>query len=454
MEARLLRTHLAVAVLLFVAATYRTPNFVVNAPTDEVAQQVGTYAEHYRRELARAWVGKELPNWYRPCSVDVKVGNVGAGGSTTFSFDHGEVFGWRMVVQGTLDRILVSVLPHEVSHTVFACHFRRPLPRWADEGAATLAEDDEEQQRQTRMLEGRLAEGRCYPLRKLFNMSEYPRDVLALYAQGFSVARFLIGQKGEATYLACLGDALRTGWDPAIKKHYGFGDVEDLEQNWVAWVNQGSPDLEPESPESTPLDPLPFAQRPKPNIIFRGQAPDESEASITDHRGPSLGKEPIALASVSGSGWRPAGAGLAHKDVPPPRAPAGPATKSNASDDAPSLTRRSNEPVSLEGALSEARTKAVSAPRDLRDPDSTTPGTARRAASNTPARRDPDDRLRVGSTKRQPLHKRIALPPGQVPVVRTIIQGEMSSVPARRPPVRRLAIGPVYSARPYSFAPT
>jgi hypothetical protein len=145
---------------------------------------------------------------------------------------------------------------------------------------------------------------------------------------------------------------------------------------------------------------------------------------------------------------------LAHKDVPPPRAPAGPATKSNASDDAPSLTRRSNEPVSLEGALSEARTKAVSAPRDLRDPDSTTPGTARRAASNTPARRDPDDRLRVGSTKRQPLHKRIALPPGQVPVVRTIIQGEMSSVPARRPPVRRLAIGPVYSARPYSFAPT
>ena len=34
------------------------------------------------------------------------------------------------------------MLPHEVTHTVFAYYFRCPLPRWADEGGAVLSEDD------------------------------------------------------------------------------------------------------------------------------------------------------------------------------------------------------------------------------------------------------------------------------------------------------------------------
>ena len=66
--------------------------------------------------------------------------HLGAGGATSFVFEHGEVFGWRMTIQGSLVRILDSVLPHEVTHTIFATHFRQPLPRWADEGACTTVE--------------------------------------------------------------------------------------------------------------------------------------------------------------------------------------------------------------------------------------------------------------------------------------------------------------------------
>jgi len=40
-----------------------------------------------------------------------------------------------------LDVILKRVLPHEVTHAVLMLHFGRPIPRWADEGAAVLAED-------------------------------------------------------------------------------------------------------------------------------------------------------------------------------------------------------------------------------------------------------------------------------------------------------------------------
>src|SRR5688572_5171144 len=131
MDARLLRGAVCLATLLVSSASaeageYRTANFVVTAPTDEIAEQVGKTAEFYRDYLAEQWLGKRLPRWYKPCTISVKVGQMGAGGATTFSFDRGEVFGWRMTVQGSLERILDSVIPHEVNHTIFACHFRRP----------------------------------------------------------------------------------------------------------------------------------------------------------------------------------------------------------------------------------------------------------------------------------------------------------------------------------------
>ena len=135
----------------------------------------------HRRELAMAWLGHELPNWYSPCPVMVKVGQMGAGGYTSFSFDRGhtgemEVFGWNMVVQGSLERVLDSVIPHEVSHTIFACNFRRPLPRWADEGAATLAEHESEKHRQLLMVNQILHTSQRIPLRELLSMKEYPKD--------------------------------------------------------------------------------------------------------------------------------------------------------------------------------------------------------------------------------------------------------------------------------------
>ena len=57
-----------------------------------------------------------------------------------------------MSIQGSRQRILDSVLPHEVTHTIFASHFRQPLPRWADEGACTTVEHASERAKQEKML--------------------------------------------------------------------------------------------------------------------------------------------------------------------------------------------------------------------------------------------------------------------------------------------------------------
>ena len=94
-------------------------------PTPELAEEIGKLAEVYRHDLAIEWLGKAMPNWAQPCPIHAQVEpQLGAGGATSFVFDHGEVFGWRMEIQGSHERVLDSVLPHEVTHTIFAT----PLP--------------------------------------------------------------------------------------------------------------------------------------------------------------------------------------------------------------------------------------------------------------------------------------------------------------------------------------
>src|SRR5262245_26211106 len=164
-------------------AQHRSPqgNFVVEAPTPAIAKQVGEYAEHYRRTKAIEWLGREMPNWSRPCPLRVQVTMGGSGGATSFQFGQGSIMDMHMQIQGTLERMLASVLPHEVTHTVFAHYFRCPVPRWADEGGSVLSEDDIERNKHEGLVRQILrSSGRAMPLRRLFSLREYPPDVIVL----------------------------------------------------------------------------------------------------------------------------------------------------------------------------------------------------------------------------------------------------------------------------------
>src|SRR2546428_421333 len=88
-------------------ASYRTSNFVVEAPTLPVAQQVAQKAEQYRREKAYEWLGQEMPSWPELCPLRVKVTMGGAGGSTSFDFARG-CGPVQMNLEGSLERILNS----------------------------------------------------------------------------------------------------------------------------------------------------------------------------------------------------------------------------------------------------------------------------------------------------------------------------------------------------------
>jgi hypothetical protein len=247
MDARLLRL-LAVlaAAFLSLGAGYRTRNFIVDAPTAAGAREFCEAAERCRRELAIEWLGAELPDWPEPCPIHIEVGpQLGAGGATSFMFDRGRPHGWTMNIQGSRERLIDSVIPHEVTHTIFATHFGRPLPRWADEGACTTVEADVEKNKHKKLLITFLTTGQGIAFNRMFAMTQYPANILPLYSQGYSVARYLIAQGGKQKYVKYVGEGMRTGnWPETTRKHYGFANLSDLQVTWLEWVRQGSPPLD------------------------------------------------------------------------------------------------------------------------------------------------------------------------------------------------------------------
>ena len=221
------------------AASKRTQNFIIQAPTPQLAEAVAEAAERYRRDLAMHWLGKALPAWPRPCPIRVMAGpRLAAQGVTTYN--PAPVRDFQMEVIGTPQRILDSVLPHEITHTILATYFGRPLPRWADEGICTTVEHAAERKKHEAKLQEFLRSRRGIAMNQLFLLKEYPNDVLPMYAQGYSVCRFLINQQGPRTFIKFLEDYMRNpSWTDNIRRHYGYASLAELQQYWLAWVSEG-----------------------------------------------------------------------------------------------------------------------------------------------------------------------------------------------------------------------
>jgi hypothetical protein len=223
------------------AASHRTRNFLVTAATPELAQESAETAERLRRELAISWLGRELPDWQDKCPIQVNASpQLLAGGVTEFYFDRGRPYRWTMSVQGTRERVLDSVLPHEVLHTIFATHFGGPLPRWADEGACTTVEDISERSKQEKLLYRFLTNNQGIAFNRMFAMRDYPADVLPLYSQGYSLTRFLIALRGRQVFVRFVGEGMRTNdWASAVRRNYEIADLNQLQIQWLAWVRDG-----------------------------------------------------------------------------------------------------------------------------------------------------------------------------------------------------------------------
>jgi len=224
-----------------------TDNFVVSGCTPQENVQLAKCAEHAREALAKEFTGKPLPGkWSTKVPVRVRCHpQLGAGGATSFKFDQGEVFRWDMKVQGSKEKLCSSVIPHEVMHTISASTFRKPLPRWIDEGVSSTIEDSEETSKYHRNEIEFLKTGRGIPFSVMMNMKDYPEDVMPLYTQGESATYYLIllgggGTEGRRKLWNFMKDAMRDdNWDRALNKYYGFKTPREFQDAWLDRLKRG-----------------------------------------------------------------------------------------------------------------------------------------------------------------------------------------------------------------------
>lgn len=239
------------------AATIQPRNFVVTGGTPEQNEQVRAAAERYRQELAIEWIGKAFPDWSAPASIRiVPYGTLSA--ETSFQFLNGEVFGWRGTWRGEPERLLDSVVPHEVLHMVFASHFRQQLPRWADEGAAATLEHNSQQALLRERLVRNLKTGKGIPTSALLVSMDYPADSVAMvdmYAQSHSLVSFLLELGGQREFVEFMGDGLDSGWEAAVAAHYGVQSLASLQDDWLVWL-KGEPAADRRSTVEAPLVPV------------------------------------------------------------------------------------------------------------------------------------------------------------------------------------------------------
>jgi thiol-disulfide isomerase/thioredoxin len=224
------------------AASARSQNFVVEAPTAEVANQVAHRAEQCRRDEALDWIGVELPPWDKPCVVSIEITrpNLSGGGATCFCPVPGQVGDFSGKWGGTPEQLISDVVPHEVMHTVMASALQFAAERWADEGAAVCCESDAVHRHWNATLIECLRTGRGFPTHTLLAAKEYPRDFEAFYAQSQSLVTFLVDLGGKRKFVSAIADARRSNWGDSIRSNYSL-TLPALQDAWLDWVKAGSP---------------------------------------------------------------------------------------------------------------------------------------------------------------------------------------------------------------------
>jgi hypothetical protein len=101
-------------------------------------------------------------------------------------------------------------------------------------------------------------------------MKEYPKDIMVFHAQSASVVRFLVEKKDRATVLAFIKDGMEKNWNGAVKEHYGFADVDALEEAWLASQSK-----------RRPANPSSAAAPSNANVLAQGPAPQTAKAEIS-----------------------------------------------------------------------------------------------------------------------------------------------------------------------------
>jgi tetratricopeptide (TPR) repeat protein len=228
-------------------ARAETPNFrLLHAQPRERAEQIVRAAENARASAILKWAGESRGAWNPVCEIFLHATaaeyarDTGKGeqspGHATYQLQGGSIVRRRLDLRADDPNLISHVVPHETTHLVLGDLFgEAPLPRWADEGMAVLAEPRSQVERYARTLHRCRAQGELVHLAQLMQRSDYPEaaGITAFYVESVSIVDYLVGERDAKTLVQFLRDIQRGKVDAALQEHYQCSSVAELEARWL-----------------------------------------------------------------------------------------------------------------------------------------------------------------------------------------------------------------------------
>jgi hypothetical protein len=214
-------------------------HFMVNAPSQELADAILARAETLRDELAETWLGAKLPAGKGRTIIRVRIDGA-RDEATTQPVNGSSKRSWHIVSMTTSGELASgATLAHEMTHVVLATAYGASLPPWAQEGAAAERDDEKVVAVRRRILDDFVRTGRWPDLRKVLEADAISPSDQASYTASASLAEFLLSRGSRVALLEFAVAGKEEGdWDGAAREHYGFAGVAALSRAWRAWAKE------------------------------------------------------------------------------------------------------------------------------------------------------------------------------------------------------------------------
>lgn len=234
-------------------------SFVVRSGSPQVdASDLLKHAQAARQALCSQWLGDEAAKtaWSPPCEVVLHrdrasylraVGPTGrtTTGSTLVRFNEGRVAVRRIDLLAGVAGKHYDTLSHELVHAIFAERFPQATPpRWAEEGAALLADSAAKRRAHREEFAQLHRARRTFAVRELLGMNDYPapQRFPEFYGQSLVLVEFLTVLGDSTDFVRFVDRSLATDPDQALHEVYGLASAAQLESLWTEHAGKVSAD--------------------------------------------------------------------------------------------------------------------------------------------------------------------------------------------------------------------
>jgi hypothetical protein len=226
------------------AGVARNDNFSVYVPDTSTPGQAQRFAERlleradaYRAEIAKEWLGEELPAGAGRATIYVEFSSVEDLG-LTWAKDRPERHSHTIWLHTSPRSAIGETLKHEVAHAVFATKYPHPqrLPSWIEEGIASRYDNEIRKDARDQLARFWVRTGRAVRLEQALVSSDLHSSDEYSYAAATSLVSFLLSRGDAQSVVRFAEDGQRGGWAAALRAHYQIESLDDLQTQWEAWL--------------------------------------------------------------------------------------------------------------------------------------------------------------------------------------------------------------------------